>query len=305
MNTEVGVLTAIGDTPMVRLDRLFPAEGIEVWAKLESANPGGSVKDRPALGMILRAERRGELNGGDTIVEPTSGNMGIGLAIVAAVRGYRLVLTMPESMSEERTRLLRILGAEVHLTSAEDGMTGAVRAAEQMVARHGYFMPDQFANPANPAIHRRTTAQEILRDMDDPADYCLFGVGTGGTITGVGEVLKEHWEDVCVVGVEPEESPVLSGGESGSHGIQGIGAGFVPSILDQSLIDEVITVSEAQAWDYVHRLAETEGLLVGVSSGAAVAAVHALTERLSGVASPVRVVTLLPDTGERYLSLLQ
>lgn len=290
---------------MVRLDRLFPAEGIEVWAKLESANPGGSVKDRPALGMILRAERRGELNGGDTIVEPTSGNMGIGLAIVAAVRGYRLVLTMPESMSEERTRLLRILGAEVHLTSAEDGMTGAVRAAEQMVARHGYFMPDQFANPANPAIHRRTTAQEILRDMDDPADYCLFGVGTGGTITGVGEVLKEHWEDVCVVGVEPEESPVLSGGESGSHGIQGIGAGFVPSILDQSLIDEVITVSEAQAWDYVHRLAETEGLLVGVSSGAAVAAVHALTERLSGVASPVRVVTLLPDTGERYLSLLQ
>jgi len=304
MSRKSGVLAAIGDTPMVRLDRIFPQDNVEVWAKIEASNPGGSVKDRPALAMIQRAEEMGWLRAGGTIVEPTSGNMGIGLAIVAAAKGYRLILTMPESMSEERQRLLTLLGAEVELTPADEGMNGAVRAAQEMAEQCGHYMPDQFGNPANPDIHRRTTAQEILRDLSGPAEYCVFGVGTGGTIMGVGQVLRGQWQDVQVVAVEPEESPVLSCGQSGSHGIQGIGAGFVPDIVDRDIIDEIVTISESVAWKFVDRLAKMEGLLVGVSSGAAVAAVDILARRLDPERPPARMVTLLPDTAERYLSIL-
>ena len=295
------VLELIGNTPLVRLNRLPRRGSAVVLAKLESVNPGGSVKDRIALAMIEEAERRGGLKPGATIVEPTSGNTGIGLAMVAAVKGYRLILTMPEDMSQERRRLLERFGAEIHLTPAIEGMTGAVHAAQELLAQHPeFFMPQQFQNPANPEIHRRTTALEILDATGGRVDAFVAGVGTGGTLTGVGEVLKEKLPGVRVVAVEPSRSPVLSGGKARPHGIQGIGASFVPGVLNQKIIDEIIQVSDEDAAATAKRLTREEGLLVGISAGAAAFAACLVAERLG----PERVVvTVLPDTGERYLSV--
>jgi cysteine synthase A len=295
------VLELIGRTPMIRLNRLPKPGGAVVVAKLESANPGGSIKDRIALAMIEDAERRGRLKPGVTIVEPTSGNTGIGLAMAAAVKGYRLILTMPDDMSVERRRLLERFGAELRLTPAIEGMTGAVFAAHQLVDEHGdYFMPQQFENPANPEIHRRTTAQEILKALDGPADALVVGVGTGGTLTGVGEVLRAKWPDVRIVAVEPARSPVLSGGKARPHPIQGIGASFVPGILNRDIIDRIILVRDEDALTWSRRLAREEGLLVGISAGAAAWAACQVAEEL---APGQLVVTVLPDTGERYLSM--
>jgi len=295
------VTEAVGDTPLIRLGRVGRGLGATVLAKLEGANPGGSVKDRIAVAMVDAAERDGRLKPGGTIVEPTSGNTGIGLAVVSAARGYRLVLTMPESMSLERRQLLAIFGAELVLTPAAEGMRGAIRRADELVAATpGAFMPQQFKNPANPEVHRRTTAEEIWRDTGGQVDAFVAGVGTGGTLTGVGGLLKERRPGVKVVAVEPADSPVLSGGQGGPHKIQGIGAGFVPEVLNRGLIDEVLTVLATDAMATSRRLAREEGLLVGISAGANVWAALRLAERpeLSGKT----VVTVLCDTGERYLS---
>ncbi len=292
----------IGGTPLVQLKRLPEREWATVLGKLESFNPGGSVKDRIALAMIEDAEAKGLLKPGDTMVEPTSGNTGLGLAMVAAVRGYRLILTMPENMSLERRTLLSLYGAELVLTPAIEGMSGAVYAAEELVRQHGYFMPQQFTNPANPEIHRRTTAREILEATNGRLDAFVAGVGTGGTLTGVGEVLKEERPDVLVVAVEPARSAVLSGQRPGLHRIQGIGAGFVPDVLNQEVIDEVIAVTDEDAYQTARRLACEEGILAGISAGAATYAALQVAKRLG---SGKTVVTILPDTGERYLSLFQ
>lgn len=294
------VLELIGATPLVRLHRVVPPGAAAVWAKLERGNPGGSIKDRIGLAMIEAAERDGTLRPGGTIVEPTSGNTGVGLAVVAAVKGYRLILIMPESMSTERRNLLAAYGAEVILTPGDEGMTGSVERACQLVADNpGYFMPQQFENPANPEVHRRTTAQEILAQVDGPIDAFVAGVGTGGTLTGVGEVLKERYPDILVVAVEPEGSPVLSGGSPGPHRIQGIGAGFVPAVLNRDIVDEVGRVAFEAAAAMARRLARQEGLLVGISSGAATCVAAEIAARLGRGKT---VVTVLPDTGERYLS---
>jgi cysteine synthase len=301
MKIAGSVLDLIGGTPLVRLRRLPKPDGAVVVAKVEARNPGGSVKDRTALAMIEDAERRGALKAGGTIVEPTSGNTGIGLAMVAAVKGYRLILTMPEDMSVERQRLMTRFGAEIYLTPAIEGMTGAVFAAEELLREHpDYFMPQQFQNPANPDVHRRTTALEILEAVDGRLDAFVAGVGTGGTITGVGEVLKQKLPGVKIIGVEPAKSPVLSGGRPGLHGIQGIGASFVPGVLNQSVIDRVVQVRDEDATAYSRRLSREEGLLVGVSAGAAV---WAACEIAATMRPDQLVVTVLPDTGERYLSL--
>ncbi len=299
---SVNVLDLIGDTPLVRLNRL-PAPGSAlVLVKLESRNPGGSVKDRIALAMIETAEREGCLRPGATIVEPTSGNTGIGLAIVAAVKGYQLVLTMPDSMSMERRQLLARFGAEIVLTPAAQGMAGAVRAAEEIASRRpGCFMPHQFDNPANPEVHRRTTAEEIWYGTDGKVDAFVAGIGTGGTVTGVGQVLKARRPGVLIVAVEPARSPLLTEGKAGPHGIQGIGPNFVPAVLDRSILDEIITVSDADAKATSARLAREEGLLVGFSAGANVFAALQVAARLG---EGHVVVTVLPDTGERYLSII-
>jgi len=295
------VLELIGATPLVRLNRIPRAGGATVLAKMESLNPGGSVKDLIALSMVEDAERRGVLAAGATLVEPTSGNTGIGLAMVCAVRGYRLILTMPDDMSVERQRLLARYGAEIHLTPAMEGMTGAVFAAQEICREHpDYFMPLQFENPANPEVHRRTTAIEILEATDERLDVFVAAVGTGGTVTGVGEVLKERVPGLRVVGVEPARSPVLSGGRFRPHGIQGIGASFVPGILNRAVLDEIVTVRDEDATATARRLAREEGLLVGISSGANVWAACRVAE--SRPADQV-VVTVLCDTGERYLSV--
>ena len=300
MRIAANVLELIGNTPLIRLDRI--SDRVEILGKLETANPGGSVKDRIAASMIEAAELAGKLNPGDTIVEPTSGNTGIGLAMVAAVKGYTLKLTMPDDMSIERRTLLALYGADIVLTPAIEGMSGAVFAAEEMVRKFGYFMPQQFLNQANPEIHRVSTAEEIIEATGGEIDAFVAGVGTGGTITGVGEVLKLRLARVLVVAVEPERAPVLSGGRPSPHAIQGIGAGFMPGVLNRDVIDEVITVSDEDAIAMTRRITKEEGLLVGISAGANVAASLSVA---SGLGRKDKIVTMLPDTGERYLSMLQ
>lgn len=289
------VLDLIGDTPLVELRRI-PAPGTRVLVKVEAKNPSGSVKDRPALAMVEAAEKSGELRAGSVVVEATSGNTGIALAMISAVRGYRCILVMPEDMSVERRRILRAYGAEIVITSADEGMAGAVSTAESIVARtEGAFMPRQFENDANPEVHLRTTAREIVDAVPDLAAF-VAGVGTGGTLTGVGRVLQKERPEVLVVAVEPSRSAVLSGGEPGLHAIQGLGAGFIPTIFDRSLVDEVIGVSDVAADKMARRLAREEGFLVGPSSGANV---HVACEIAARVKGPV--VTILCDSGERYL----
>src|ERR671937_2065794 len=292
----------VGNTPLVAVPRLGADLPGEVVAKLEFFNPGGSVKDRIGVAMIDAAERDGLIERGrSVIVEPTSGNTGIALAMVCAARGYELVLTLPEGMTRERTALLHMYGAEVHETPSLGGMNEAVELAERIVRERGAFMPQQFKNPANPEIHRRATAEEIWRDLDGEVDALVCGVGTGGTITGVGQVLKERRPSVLVVAVEPANSPVLSGGPPGAHKIQGIGAGFVPEVLDRSVIDEVIPVDDESALARAREMARREGLLVGISAGAAIEAALEVAARPAMAGK--RVVALVPDGGERYMSL--
>ena len=300
-NIAETVLDLIGGTPLVRLNRVVQEGWAEVVGKMESLNPAGSVKDRIALSMVEAAEREGKLKPGDTIVEPTSGNTGIGLAMVAAVKGYRLIVAMPEDMSLARRDLLARYGAEIVLTPAIEGMTGAVYAAQEMMNENpNYFMAQQFENPANPDVHRRTTAKEILDATGGRLDAFVVGVGTGGTITGVGEVLKAQSPDVRIIAVEPARSPVLQGGRAGITAIQGIGAGFAPSILNREVLDEIMSVGDEEAIDMSRRLAREEGLLVGVSAGANVVAALKIAKQMG---QGKRVVTVLPDTGERYLTM--
>ncbi|ADG83086.1 cysteine synthase A [Thermincola potens] len=294
-------ISLIGNTPMVKLSSIVPAGAADVYAKLEMFNPGGSVKDRIAMHMVEKAEEEGLLKPGGVIVEATSGNTGIGLAMVAAAKGYRLILVMPETMSRERQEILTAYGAELVLTPGQDGMKGSVDKAEEILAQNpGYYMPRQFENPANPEIHRLTTAREILEQIGGKVDAFVAGIGTGGTITGVGQVLKKEIPGVQIIGVEPAESPVLSGGQAGPHRIQGIGAGFVPKTLDVNVLDRVITIKDVDAYLTSVTLAREEGLLVGYSSGAAAAAAIQVARELG---PGKKVVTIFPDTGERYLSM--
>lgn len=291
----------IGNTPLVRLNRITKGAQAEVVAKLESFNPLGSVKDRIGVSMIVDAEEKGLINEDTVIVEPTSGNTGIALAFVCAARGYRLILTMPDTMSLERRQLLSVFGAELVLTPGIEGMTGAIKRAEQLVAQNpNYFMPQQFNNPANPEIHRLTTAEEIWRDTGGEVDILVSGVGTGGTITGVAEVIKKKKPEFRTIAVEPADSPVLSGGKPGSHKIQGIGAGFIPQILRLDLIDEIIRVTNQDAGIMARKLAKEEGILAGISSGAATWAALEVAKRAEN--KDKLIVVVLPDTGERYLS---
>lgn len=300
MNIAKSVTDLIGKTPLVELNRLTEGLSARVVVKLEYANPASSVKDRIALSMIDDAEKSGLLTKDTTIVEATSGNTGIGLAMVAAARGYRLVITMPESMSLERRALLRAYGAKLVLTPAAEGMGGAIAKANELAAQDGYFMPRQFDNLANPQIHRTTTAEEIWADTDGQVDIFVSGVGTGGTVTGVGEALKAKKEGVQIVAVEPLASPVLSGGEKGPHPIQGIGAGFIPSVLNTDIYDEVIKVANEDAFSVARDMAAKEGLLVGISSGAAVSAALELAAREENAGK--LIVVIIPSSGERYLS---
>jgi cysteine synthase len=291
----------IGRTPLVRLNRLSKPGSATIYGKVEFFNPGGSVKDRICLNMINEAERQGKLKPGGTIVEPTSGNTGIGLALIAAVRGYKLILVMPESMSMERASLLSSYGAQLVLTPAWEGMKGSIREAESLLVQNpSYFMPDQFSNPANPAMHKKTTAPEIWEALDGKIDALVAAVGTGGTITGCGEVFKERNPNIKVIAVEPAGSPVLSGGEPGPHKIQGIGAGFIPEVLNRKILDRVITVTDDEAYQTAKRLSKMEGLLVGISAGANVFAAQQVAEELG---PGKNVVTILCDTGERYISI--
>ncbi len=294
------ILTTIGQTPLVRIRRMVGGDDAEVVAKLESFNPGGSVKDRIALRMIEDAERAGRLQPGDVVVEPTSGNTGIGLALVAAVKGYEAVLVMPETMSVERRGLLKQLGARIVLTPGGQGMKGAIAEAERVAAAPGHFMPRQFSNPANPEAHRKTTAREIIGALEGRTlDFFVAGVGTGGTIVGTGEVLKETYPDITVVAVEPAASPVLSGGSPGAHKIQGIGAGFVPDVYSGDNVDEVVQVGDDEALEAARALSREEGILAGISSGAAMFAALEVARRAG---SGKLVAVILPDTGERYMS---
>ena len=295
------ITEGIGNTPLVRLNRLSPSGGATIYGKAEFYNPGGSVKDRICLNMIDEAEREGRLKPGSTIVEPTSGNTGIGLALVAAVRGYKLILVMPEGMSLERASLLSSYGAQLVLTPAREGMKGSIKEAESILSQNPeYFMPDQFSNPANPAMHKKTTSLEILKALDGKVDAFVAAVGTGGTITGCGEVFKEQNPSTKVIAVEPAGSPVLSGGDPGPHKIQGIGAGFVPKVLNRQILDQIITVTDEEAYQSTKQLAKKEGLLVGISAGANVFAAQQVATQMS---PEQNVVTVLCDTGERYLSM--
>jgi cysteine synthase A len=301
MKVANNVSELIGNTPLVRLRRISEESGSNVVAKLEFANPGGSVKDRIGLAMIEAAEREGKIGPDTIILEPTSGNTGIALALVSAARGYKCMLVMPETMSKERRMLLRAYGADLVLTPGVEGMPGAIRRAEELAASdEHYFIPQQFENPANPEIHRRTTAEEIWRDTDGKVDAIVAGIGTGGTITGVGEVLKERKPDVRCVGVEPDGSPVLSGGAKGPHALQGIGAGFVPKVLNTKIYDEIVRVTNEDAFASARRIAREEGLLVGISSGAAIWAAEQVANRAESKGK--LIVVIVPSNGERYLS---
>lgn len=292
----------VGRTPILKLRKVVKAGQADIFAKIEYFNPGGSVKDRICLAMVDAAEKEGLLKPGGTIVEPTSGNTGIGLAMIGAARGYKVILTMPETMSLERIYTLKSYGAEVILTPGIEGMKGAIKKAEEVVRKNRAFMPQQFDNPANPEVHRRTTAVEILQALGEDIDALVVGVGTGGTITGVGEVLKSKNPRIKVIAVEPASSPVLSGGQPGPHKIQGIGAGFVPKVLNREIIDRVITVRDDEAFAVASRLAQEEGLFVGISSGAAAFAALRIADELG---SGKKVVTVFPDTGGRYFSMEQ
>ncbi|MGY3717110.1 cysteine synthase A [Sutcliffiella cohnii] len=289
----------VGQTPIVKLNRIVEEDMADVYLKLEFMNPGSSVKDRIALAMIDDAIAKGELKEGDTIIEPTSGNTGIGLAMIAASKGLKAILVMPETMSMERRNLLRAYGAELVLTPGPEGMGGAIRKAEELAAEKNLFMPQQFNNEANPEIHRKTTGKEIVEQMGNQLDAFISGIGTGGTITGAGEVLKEAYPDIKIVAVEPTDSPVLSGGKPGPHKIQGIGAGFVPSILDTNIYDEIITVKNEEAFEYARLAAKKEGLLGGISSGAAIFAALKVAKELG---KGKKVLAIIPSNGERYLS---
>ncbi len=294
------ILENIGDTPHVKINRLFPAD-YQVWMKLERANPGGSIKDRIAFSMIEAAEQQGRLQTDSVIIEPTSGNTGIGLAMVAAVKGYRLILVMPESMSVERRSILRAYGAELELTPREEGMKGSMARAAELAEKHAHaFIPSQFDNPANPHIHEVTTAKEIIRDFPGGIDYLVTGVGTGGHITGVARVLRKEWPGIKIFAVEPSDSPVISGGEPGPHGIMGIGAGFIPENLETGLLDGTVPVEKDDAFLYARRAAREEGIFLGISSGASLAAV---ASKLESFHKGATVLTFCYDTGERYLSV--
>ncbi len=299
MRVAQSVSELIGKTPIVKLNRIVESDSADIYLKLEFMNPGSSVKDRIALAMIEDAEKKGLLKEGDTIIEPTSGNTGIGLAMVAAAKGYKAILVMPETMSVERRNLLRAYGAELVLTPGPEGMGGAIRQATELANEHGYFIPQQFKNQSNPEIHRLTTGPEIVEQMGDQLDAFIAGIGTGGTITGAGEVLKEAYKDIKIYAVEPADSPVLSGGKPGPHKIQGIGAGFVPETLDVEVYDEIIQVKAEQAFEYARRVAKEEGILVGISSGAVV---YAATEVAKKLGKGKKVLVIIPSNGERYLS---
>ncbi|KAA0764265.1 cysteine synthase A [Bacillus sp. TE8-1] len=299
MRVAQSVSELIGKTPIVKLNRIVESDSADIYLKLEFMNPGSSVKDRIALAMIEDAEKKGLLKEGDTIIEPTSGNTGIGLAMVAAAKGYNAILVMPETMSIERRNLLRAYGAELVLTPGSEGMGGAIRKATELAKEHGYFIPQQFKNQSNPEIHRLTTGPEIIEQMGDQLDAFIAGIGTGGTITGAGEVLKEAYKDIKIYAVEPADSPVLSGGKPGPHKIQGIGAGFVPETLDVEVYDEIIQVKTEQAFEYARRVAKEEGILVGISSGAVI---YAATEVAKKLGKGKKVLVIIPSNGERYLS---
>lgn len=292
------ILELIGNTPCVKINNLFN-KNIEVWMKLEKQNPGGSIKDRIALAMVEDAEKKGLLNKNTVIVEPTSGNTGIGLALVAAIKGYRMILVMPESMSIERRKLMTAYGAEIVLTAKEKGMKGAIEKATELKNELNGWMPSQFDNAANPEIHAKTTAQEIIKDFPEGIDYLITGVGTGGHISGVAIELKKHFPSIEVYAVEPTESPVISGGDPGPHAIQGIGAGFIPKNLDVSILTGVIKVSKEEAFEFVKKTAKEEGILIGISSGASLAAIHKTQDQYKSK----KIVTFAYDTGERYLSV--
>jgi cysteine synthase len=293
------VADLVGNTPIVKLNRLVDENSADVYLKLEYMNPGSSVKDRIAVAMIEAAEREGGLKEGDTIIEPTSGNTGIGLAMIGAAKGYKTILVMPETMSLERRNLLRAYGADIVLTPGPEGMGGAIRKAEELAKENGYFMPQQFNNEANPEIHRNTTGKEIVEQFGDQLDAFISGIGTGGTITGAGEVLRKAYPGIKIVAVEPADSPVLSGGKPGPHKIQGIGAGFVPAILNTEIYEEIITVQNDQAFEYARRAAKEEGILGGISSGAAIFAALKVAKELG---KGKKVLAIIPSNGERYLS---
>lgn len=299
MKVVDNIVQLIGETPVVKLNRTVDDNSADVYVKLEYFNPGSSVKDRIALAMVEQAESEGVLKPGDTIVEPTSGNTGIGLALVAAAKGYKLTVVMPDTMSQERRNLLRAYGATLHLTPGAKGMKGAIAKAEELKNEHGYFMPQQFENKANPIIHAETTGREIVRQMGDSLDAFVSGVGTGGTLTGVGEIIKDKYKDVKVYAVEPVDSAVLSGKEPGPHKIQGIGAGFVPGVLDTDMYDDVIQITNEEAYQAARDAAQNEGILGGVSSGAAIEAAKKVAKELG---KGKKVLAVLPDNGERYLS---